>query len=224
MINIYDRIKIGNRLRELREEKKWSQEELGELCEVQSRQTIAKWEHGDITISFNQMIKLCNIFDCDIGYMLCEYDTKHHVAANIQEQTGLSESAINVLQKLGKKARILTDTLSSLLVQPEFDQWLWQIYRIASEYFICKQLEKEKKIELKTMDDPRITTMAESAMQSIVIPELENAELQESKRHHKLIEGTITTLCDTSENIKALEKNAAKNAITAFRGKYHLED
>ena len=52
---------IGERLYNLRKEKKMSQEELANVLDV-SRQTVSKWETGESTPDFNKICPLCEYF------------------------------------------------------------------------------------------------------------------------------------------------------------------
>lgn len=87
---------VGKRIRHLRNEKKWSQENLSEKANY-ARQTVGKWENGDLTLSLNDAINLCNLLDCDIGYLMGEYDTKKHVVADVCTVSGLSVKAVEKL-------------------------------------------------------------------------------------------------------------------------------
>ncbi len=61
-----------------------------------SRQTLSKWEKGDEKTHplLDDLFKMCNLFNCELGYLLCEYDCKTRAATDIQAITGLSEAAI----------------------------------------------------------------------------------------------------------------------------------
>lgn len=60
---------FGDRLKELREEKEMTQEELGKLLNV-SRQTISGYEAGAIEPSISNLIKLADIFNISLDYLL----------------------------------------------------------------------------------------------------------------------------------------------------------
>lgn len=68
-------------------------EELSEMINV-SRHTLSKWERGETQPTLSDLYNLCNLFGCDVGYLLGEYDCKTRIAADIQAETGLSEKAI----------------------------------------------------------------------------------------------------------------------------------
>lgn len=108
--------RIANRLRHERETKVYTfdegdrkgetlygltQDDLAEIIRS-TRQTIGTWEKkgGKNKIpNPDTIITLCDLYDCDYGYLICEYDSRKHEIADIQEQTGLSEQAIDVLRK-----------------------------------------------------------------------------------------------------------------------------
>ena len=95
----YEWKKIGERIKHEREKLSFSQEELGEKVFV-SRQLLSKWEKEKACPTLENLTALCNIFDCEIGYLLCEYNCKTREATDIQSETGLSEKAILVLSRL----------------------------------------------------------------------------------------------------------------------------
>lgn len=62
---------VGTKIMELRKKSGWSQEELAEKVNV-SRQSVSKWE-GDVSIpDLNKIIKLSEIFDVSLDYLLKE--------------------------------------------------------------------------------------------------------------------------------------------------------
>ncbi|MBP3768649.1 MAG: helix-turn-helix transcriptional regulator [Lachnospira sp.] len=111
---------IGNRIRNNRKEKGLSQEQLAEYLEQitenpTKRQTVAGWENGKPIKKIEQLTALCEIFNCDMAYLLCECDTKHIRTQNISSSTGLSEKAIDILISLRKMDSKLPDTISKIL-------------------------------------------------------------------------------------------------------------
>lgn len=95
----YNILKIGKRIRQQRKEKlNITMEELASAVGGITRQTVSKWEKGEGEITVNDLIKLCKIFNCDMGFLLCEYDVcKTRDLQYIHDVTGLSEAAIHML-------------------------------------------------------------------------------------------------------------------------------
>lgn len=106
---------IGVRLRSLRKEWGYSLERVAEACDVQQYQTVSKWESANTIPSMKQLLKLCNLYGCDIGYLLGEHDCKTRKATDIQEETGLSEDAIEILKKLSINSPSTVAALSKII-------------------------------------------------------------------------------------------------------------
>lgn len=51
-------------------------------------------------LHLDTMLNMCKLFNCELGYLLCEYDTKRREIAEVQEMIGLSEEAICMLKEL----------------------------------------------------------------------------------------------------------------------------
>ncbi len=96
--------KIGKRIQGERKKLGMSQKELGErIAELLNgdvdvaQNTISGWETGKQIPPMNQILALSNIFGCDCGYILCDYDQRTHDSLEIREATGLSEGSVNYL-------------------------------------------------------------------------------------------------------------------------------
>lgn len=98
----------GNRIFAARKAAGYSQEEVGERLHV-SRKTIGKWESGKTSPGTYDLERLCEMFNCDFGYLVGEYDEKTRQITDIEAETGLSAEAIEVLQAL--KYNGLSDVL-----------------------------------------------------------------------------------------------------------------
>ena len=70
------------------------------------RQLIAAWESGADVPSLANALKLCELFNCELGYLLCEpnYRCKTGRTTDVQEETGLSSTAVEVLCSLKERA------------------------------------------------------------------------------------------------------------------------
>lgn len=120
MDNIYNLSRIGERIKQERKAAGLSQDELGERL-TYKRQTIAKWEKGESFPELRDMLQMCNLFGCELGYLLCEYDCKTREATDIQEVTGLSELAIKILRAFNERVDIKSPMIfiNSLLEDPK---------------------------------------------------------------------------------------------------------
>lgn len=63
---------------------------------------------------------MCDLFNCELGYLLGEYNCKTRATTDIQAATGLSERAIDRLQNEGQESKVFRETLSELIESPLF--------------------------------------------------------------------------------------------------------
>ena len=106
---------IGKRIKDERlkgayGKKKLSQQELADTisamlnsdpdCKGIGQNTVSNWEKGITLPPLSKLIALSNIFDCDIGYLLCDYDEPTRNLADVVEQTGLSGGAATRLKNM----------------------------------------------------------------------------------------------------------------------------
>lgn len=82
-----------NRIRQLRDEKNITQEELAKKLNLSSKGIVSMYEKDDRKPSLEVLIKLSDIFDCSIDYILCKSDIRN--PQNI-EQDILNEALIGM--------------------------------------------------------------------------------------------------------------------------------
>ena len=126
MINFKMRGRIADVIKKTRLSmgEEYTQEYMAEKLGLKNRQSYAKIENGDGNISFKHISKLLEMFECDIGYLMGEYPTKRRVASDIQNETGLSEKAIEALFKfktLISKTVMNVDTVPFSTTPKPFD-------------------------------------------------------------------------------------------------------
>lgn len=66
-----------NRIKQLREENSWTQLELSQKMNC-AMSSIAMYEKGDRKPSMEVLLKLSEIFDCSIDYLLCKTDIRNY--------------------------------------------------------------------------------------------------------------------------------------------------
>lgn len=118
------RKKIGARIRRLRKAAGLTQEGLAaSLDEATSQNTISSWENGVTLPPLARLIALSSIFDCDISYLLCDYDKKQKDIADISDLTGLSEQSIIFIRRLNSEAtgKGMVNALNFLLTCDNID-------------------------------------------------------------------------------------------------------
>lgn len=128
---IYDSKKIGERIRQERKKAGINQSKFAEMLglNTNSRQTVMKWEKGVTIPDIKKLFNMCEIFNCELGYLLCEYDCKNKIAADVQTVTGLSEKAVMILHDMKTSdIRGVISVLNGLIEHPDFSKLLCAIY------------------------------------------------------------------------------------------------
>lgn len=120
---------IGERIRQNRKEKGLSQEQISERLEQitgqpTKRQTVAGWENGKPVKKVEQLTALCQIFDCDMAYLLCECDSKRIVSQQVAPALGLTEKALDNLITANKAKNPYVHILSALLEDESILQYI----------------------------------------------------------------------------------------------------
>lgn len=111
--------KIGHRIREERKKLNLTQDEFKDKIFISSRQTVARWESGKVLPSMSDFLCMCCLFNCEIGYLLCEYDCKTRAATDVKSETGLSERAVYELQQANKQRMYFVLLALNELLQDE---------------------------------------------------------------------------------------------------------
>ncbi|MCL2036309.1 MAG: helix-turn-helix transcriptional regulator [Oscillospiraceae bacterium] len=160
-MSIYDRIQqkrflIGERIKNERKKMGISQSKLSESIGVKDRGTLANWEDGMRLPELKNFCALCEVFECELGYLLCEHDCKTRVATDIHATTGLSEESINILRQLQKsdnlKARAIMEIINTLIESLKHNKEVWNLFQSIIAYAINKNLNllwiEDQKIDL----------------------------------------------------------------------------
>jgi transcriptional regulator with XRE-family HTH domain len=86
-----------NRIRELRIENNWTIYQMSKMLEV-SQSTFLKYEKGSVSIRDNVLLKLSNLFNVSIDYILCK--------SNIKKINSNEDSMLCNYQKLPNNIKI----------------------------------------------------------------------------------------------------------------------
>jgi transcriptional regulator with XRE-family HTH domain len=103
---------ICEKIKLLRKERKWSQQTLANKLGIKQRKTIDEWEKGTVSsFEVGNLLKLCRVFECDIGFFLGEHETRRRSTADISAVTGLSEEAVMALTIFNEARKIETENV-----------------------------------------------------------------------------------------------------------------
>lgn len=114
-----------------------------------SPESLKKWETGNVQeISINNLIKLCNIFDCELDYLLGQQEYKKKAVADICAETGLSKKALIYWHQRKKR---LQRRKGQLIDEIDYDQ----IIICLTDGFISSFLFSQEKEDLSIVDRVR---------------------------------------------------------------------
>ena len=145
---------IGARIREERKKLKLTQSQFAEKMGLssESRQTITNWETGKAWPHFDEFDKMCQLFDCDLSYLLCDHECRTRSVKDIHEITGLSNQAISVLMGInGSQMHDLLITLSKILEHRDSAQLLRAIHVHIWKY-------NNRKLQIEDIDIDAVAT------------------------------------------------------------------
>ena len=98
---------LGERLKKLREEKKYSQEDLAELLNVHNN-TVSKWENGTQEPRAKRINEIAKILCTTSAYLLGDTDNKNSI-----EQPAQRENPLNELSDNERNSKILHQSSKS---------------------------------------------------------------------------------------------------------------
>lgn len=129
---------VGGRIRELREKKGATQDELASFMGTQ-RSTVAKWENGAQDFKSEAIDRMARYFDCSIDYLLRGASAETY---DIYRMTGLVDAAVEKLNKYNNSPEadfsdgepVYIDLLNELLSDDAFYSLLWQFLRFRKDW------------------------------------------------------------------------------------------
>lgn len=146
-----------------RKEVGYTQESFATALDI-SIETVKNWEQGRNIPEISTIKKLCAFFKCDIDYLFDNLNCKKHDDQFIQNETGLSETAINTLKSVNKHYNSdLINILNFIMNDTDtFEEFLANLtIYLSNKYTIPLYFDKEKR---KYIDTSYTTANGESGM------------------------------------------------------------
>lgn len=89
--------------------------------------TLRKWRSPNGNPTLNILVRICDLLECDIDYLLGRIEESTHTIKSIQEKTGLSETSQKRLQEIIKTpqdGKEMIAILDKLIQNPAFSIFL----------------------------------------------------------------------------------------------------
>lgn len=136
---------VGKRIEKERKHLGLSQKDL--LTKIfkseKSHKTLAAWEKGDRLPDLDSLALMADLFQCDIGYLLGDYDEHTRTSADIVEETGLSEAAVDLIVKIATVNRNLSKAFSSFITSAGFMDFLILILQYRNNALFIQEYQKQ---------------------------------------------------------------------------------
>lgn len=126
-------------------------------------------------VSLSVLLEIAKKLDCDMGYLLCEYDEKRRIVADVKEATGLESDVIDIILNM-KDSFLKLSILNDLLKDDYFLSIINLLYmvdyhyekgmeldrieeKVACNYKNAETLEEKEKFEKRYKDIRRCRTL-----------------------------------------------------------------
>ena len=148
-----------------------------------STKTLTNWEKGEKIPDLTTLAKMSELFSCDIGYLLGDYEEKHRSTADVSKQTGLSGNAVEKISDMNRFSTIPVEVLSRMILQPDTLEFFHKVFELSQLRSANKQVRDMRKgFELnhnhaeRMMSDNAIedVTYKEKAKKAVILELFEN--------------------------------------------------
>lgn len=153
--------------------------------------TLRNWHQGKGNPTLEKLIRICDLLECDVDYLLGRIKDSTHTIKFIREETGLSENAINVLKewnRISKEkgaqyawARNSLQALNDLLSQGVL--LAHNVFSPIAEYMVYR-FEYETKGKKANLDKYRLALFTASDGLSECIKNIYHAAHPKPKKRH----------------------------------------
>lgn len=116
-------------------------QEMGVMYTDTYRKKVIAWEKGT-PIDVEELSALCEIFHCDINYLLCKMDTRHYADMADVEKYGLTEESLSTLYELCNDGHgFELATISAMIKNRQLIESITELWLSAREVLFHHPLE-----------------------------------------------------------------------------------
>lgn len=156
----YSSEETGKIIKNLRNSKNWPQATLGKKIGVSGKQ-ISSYEKGQPCPPIDVLFKLCDLFNCELGFLLGEedYSSGTKIATAIEDELGLNTDSINSLKyftgterkcfNFGNESTLYRKILNNFISSPNFASLIESIINLDESIKLKEKIgsELEEKYE-----------------------------------------------------------------------------
>jgi transcriptional regulator with XRE-family HTH domain len=110
---------LGERLKYLRKQQHWTQEQLAQYLNI-SRSQISKWENGDLLPDVQSLQKLSNLYNVSIDFLIGRDSSKKELLREVRrwyQTDDISEKTLDIINYLKQNPNI-EEAIYSLVQLP----------------------------------------------------------------------------------------------------------
>lgn len=123
---------------------------------------LRQWENGNNPVDLEYIPAICDVLECDVGYLFGYYDEKYHVVADITAITGLSEMNIGRLITMQRKFGPTLKNVPDICIESAWDSLSnFLLLMVASENCLTSKKAKQNGDQLSVLAEQ--TSLAERA-------------------------------------------------------------
>lgn len=109
-----------------------------------SRSSLYKIEHGERcdALTIEMLFALCDLFDCDMGYLLCEegYEERTRKATDVVNATGLTPEAVHKLIAWNQPVEVHTGDVEQAVKMNAYTERIQALSRLITDSRFCGAL------------------------------------------------------------------------------------
>jgi transcriptional regulator with XRE-family HTH domain len=91
--------------------------------------SLRAWERGERLPDTDTLARMCQLFDCDFGFLIGDYPEKKRDVADVRKITGLSAEAVNTICFMTQNGK--QDVLNAVVSNYHFFKLLGLIFRLS---------------------------------------------------------------------------------------------
>lgn len=172
---VYVRETIGERLRELREQRELTQTEFAKQINY-TRNTVGRWERNAQDLTSTQIEYLCKFFEISSDTLI--YGTRHE-DVEISAVTGLNNSSINWLKNVKNLSPELMDVINKVLGNTDIATLLFECIYIYAKLEIPKSIVTEQdgllgRVSTYLSDEEALLTSAMTEQLAEILTKIRN--------------------------------------------------
>lgn len=222
---VFNRKLLKKNLKAMRQEKKYKQTDVAKNIHKDieiSRTTITNWENENIDSlpNIEDLMGLCNLFECDLDYVVGREKSKSKEIADIANQLHISEQTVEILKENKEFGEFIDNLLSYDLMSEVIQRTARLSFHhytedVITASFSPRLVNKIKKLYLKYLDEEFLLDMSEESFKRFIEKNLDSESDFDIDNylHSKFLENGRNYLFQKVDNFNSLNPSKQRDLI-----------